>query len=83
MLMISCFKKTLVQLGDLLGQLFKLVMHDPHALCDGRCHHSVMREEVLNEDADPLEFPEGFLKVASLDLQLLLVKFGVNPGHRD
>ena len=66
-----------------MGQLLQLIMHDPHALCDIRCHLSVVREVVLNEDADPLEFLEGFLQVASLDLELLLVKFGVNPGHRD
>ena len=58
-------------------------MHDPHILCDFWCHLSVVREIVLNEDADPLEFPEGFLQVATLDLELLLVKFGVNPCDRD
>jgi hypothetical protein len=79
----SCFEETLVQLRDLLGQLLQLVMHDSHALCDVRCHLSVVREVVLNEDADLLEFYEGFLQVTSLDLELLLVKFGVNPGHRD
>ena len=58
-------------------------MHYPHALCDVWCHLSVMREVVLNEDADSLEFLERFLQVTSLDLKLLLVKFGVNPGNRD
>lgn len=61
MLMKSCFKETFVQLRDLLGQLLQLVMHDPHALCDGWCHLSIVREVVLNENADPLKFPEGFL----------------------
>ena len=66
-----------------MGQLLQLVMHDSHALCDIRCHLSIVGEVVLNEDADSLELLEGFLQVASLDLELLLVKFGVNPGHRD